>query len=78
MRILFAVGFATVAVADAANAMPEALPGVGYGFMVFLHPLNLILAAMAILVHAIRLNVLEFSGHLGLEWVGFRYNPFKK
>ena len=35
---LFAVGLATVAVADAANGMPEALPGgVGYGFMVFLH-----------------------------------------
>ena len=33
---------------------------------------------MAILVHAIRLNVLEFSGHLGLEWVGNKYNPFKK
>ena len=74
---LFAVGLATVAVADAANAMPAALPGVGYGFMVFLHMLNLVLAAMAILVHAVRLNVLEFSGHLGLEWTGFRYNPFK-
>lgn len=76
---LFAVGLATVAVADAANSMPEALPGgLGYGFMIFLHFLNLILAAMAILVHAIRLNVLEFSGHLGLEWGGFKYNPFKK
>lgn len=75
---LFAVGLATVAVADAANAMPRDLPGIGYGFMVFLHVLNLILALMAILVHAIRLNVLEFSGHLGLEWAGFKYNPFKK
>ncbi|MFT5386915.1 MAG: V/A-type H+-transporting ATPase subunit I [Candidatus Omnitrophota bacterium] len=74
---LFAVGLATVAVADAANSMPEALPGVGVGLMIFLHMLNLILAAMAILVHAIRLNVLEFSGHLGLEWVGSKYNPFK-
>ena len=76
---LFAVGLATVAVADAANGMPAALPGgPGIVFMVFLHVLNLILAAMAILVHAIRLNVLEFSGHLGLEWVGIKYNPFQK
>ena len=44
----------------------------------FLHILNLILAAMAILVHAIRLNVLEFSGHLGLEWIGVPYKPFRK
>jgi V/A-type H+-transporting ATPase subunit I len=77
---LFAVGLATVAVADAANNMPAALPdfGIGYGFMVFLHVLNLVLAAMAILVHAIRLNVLEFSGHLGLEWSGFKFQPFKR
>ena len=59
--------------------MPAALPGgAGYVFMIFLHFLNLILAAMAILVHAIRLNVLEFSGHLSLEWVGYKYNPFRK
>lgn len=75
---LFAVGLATVAVADAANFMPEALPGVGYVVMVFLHVLNMILAALAILVHAVRLNVLEFSGHLGLEWSGTRYEPFRK
>jgi len=75
---LFAVGLATVAVADAANYMPQALPkyGIGYGFMFLLHMLNMILAIMAILVHAIRLNVLEFSGHLGMEWSGFKYNPF--
>ena len=76
---LFAVGLATVAVADAANAMPAALPGVGgYSFMVLLHLLNMVLAGMAILVHAIRLNVLEFSGHLGLEWAGFKYSPLSK
>lgn len=76
---LFAVGLATVAVADAANGMPAALPGgPGIAFMIFLHVLNLILASMAILVHAIRLNVLEFSGHMGLEWTGVKYSPFKK
>lgn len=75
---LFAVGLATVAVADAANNMLMSMGGVG-GFILFvvLHFLNLILALLAILVHAIRLNVLEFSGHLGLEWSGTKYNPFR-
>lgn len=75
---LFAVGLATVAVADAANSMPEALGIGGYVLFFVLHALNLVLALMAILVHAIRLNVLEFSGHLGLEWAGQKYAPFKK
>ena len=68
---LFAVGLATVAVADAANSM-------SLFWIFFLHTLNILLAAMAILVHGLRLNVLEFSGHLSMEWAGFQYSPFKK
>lgn len=88
---LFAVGLATIAVADAANSMivAEVPGGLGivmtafvaglYKFLfVFLHVLNMVLALMAILVHAIRLNVLEFSGQLGLEWAGVKYQPLKK
>jgi len=75
---LFAVGLATVAVADATNSMAGGLP---LPFMILVlvigHSLNLVLAAMAILVHAIRLNVLEFSGQLGMEWSGAAYTPFK-
>jgi len=75
---LFAVGLATVAVADATNAMAAQVPLAGKVIILFVgHTLNLILAAMAILVHGIRLNVLEFSGHLNLEWTGFKYSPFK-
>ena len=55
------------------------LIGVGIFLMVFLAYIEFsTLALMAILVHAIRLNVLEFSGHMGLEWAGAKYNPFKK
>jgi V/A-type H+-transporting ATPase subunit I len=68
---LFAVGLATVAVADAANNM-------NLFWIIFLHTLNIILAAMAVLVHGLRLNLLEFSGHLGMEWTGIAYNPFKR
>jgi len=75
---LFAVGLATVAVADATNAMAGLYPMFSPMILLVGHGLNLILALMAILVHAIRLNVLEFSGQLGLEWAGVGYSPFKK
>lgn len=75
---LFAVGLATVAVADATNTMASGLPLWAMIIVLLIgHGLNLILAVMAILVHAIRLNVLEFSGQLGMEWSGFQYNPLK-
>jgi vacuolar-type H+-ATPase subunit I/STV1 len=35
------------------------------------------LGAMAILVHGVRLNVLEFSSHLNMEWSGTEYAPYK-
>ncbi len=82
---LFAVGTATVAVADAFNQMAA---GVGYsslllGFLTALilllgHTLNIVLSAIAILVHGVRLNVLEFSSHLNMEWSGIEYAPFKE
>jgi V/A-type H+-transporting ATPase subunit I len=82
---LFAVGAATVAVADAFNQM--ALE-VGQGSVVmglvtalilfFGHTLNILLGAMAVLVHGVRLNVLEFSSHLDMEFSGVEYAPFKE
>lgn len=81
---LFAVGTATVAVADAFNQMAF---GIGFGSVIagfatslilFLgHALNIILGVMAILVHGVRLNMLEFSGHLNMEWSGTPYTPFR-
>lgn len=81
---LFAVGAATVAVADAFNQMAS---GIGHSNLIlglvtalvllFGHTLNILLGAMAILVHGVRLNVLEFSSHLNMEWSGIEYAPFK-
>jgi len=81
---LFAVGAATVAVADAFNQMAL---GIGHGnilagfltaiVLLFGHTLNILLGAMAVLVHGVRLNVLEFSSHLNMEWSGIEYSPFK-
>ena len=82
---LFAVGMATYAVASAFNEM-----GMGMGtsswmakcggamIIFFGHLLNIMLAAMGVMVHGIRLNTLEFSGHLGMEWSGIKFKPFAK
>ena len=44
--------------------------------LAFGHGLNIVLCAMSVLVHGIRLNALEFSMHMGMEWSGFEYKPF--
>jgi len=80
---LFAVGSAGLAVAIAFNelAVGTGIDSVGgaikASIILFLgHALNIILCLMSILVHGVRLNTLEFSGHIGLEWAGFKYEPF--
>ena len=44
----------------------------------FGHTLNVLLAAMGVLVHGVRLNTLEFAGHLGMSWTGHPYRPFAR
>jgi V/A-type H+-transporting ATPase subunit I len=81
---LYAVGLATVLMAVSFNEM-----AIGDGITTFLmgivavlilvlgHALNMILAAMAIIVHGVRLNMLEYAGHAGVEFSGSEYKPFK-
>lgn len=82
---LFAVGYATVAMAMAFNSMALAsgvhsfFSGIMAALILFLgHTLNIMLALMAVIVHGIRLNLLEFSGHLNMEWSGIKYEPFRE
>jgi V/A-type H+-transporting ATPase subunit I len=82
---LFAVGAATVAVAQSFNSMAlgmqmhPLLKGLAVAVILLLgHGLNIVLCAMSVLVHGIRLNMLEFSGHLGMEWAGVPYRPLAK
>ncbi len=42
------------------------------------HMLNLALSGLGVLVHGIRLNTLEFSGHVGLEWAGTPFRAFAR
>ena len=79
---LFAVGMATVAIASSFNSMASDMmqgPAIIGGIIVLLigHGLNIIMGLLSVMVHGIRLNLLEFSGQLGLEWTGYKYEPFK-
>ena len=40
------------------------------------HGLNMILAGMAVIVHGVRLNMLEYAGHADVEFSGTAYSPF--
>ncbi|MBU0548144.1 MAG: hypothetical protein KKH57_05245, partial [Candidatus Omnitrophica bacterium] len=81
---LFAVGLATVAIADAFNAMAIGIIKKGDFLTIFIaalvivcgHALNIILGPMSVLVHGVRLNVLEFCSHANVAWDGFAYKPF--
>ena len=82
---LFAVGYASFIMAKSFNDMALAAgfnsvaSSLGAAFILFFgHTLNIALGLMAIIVHGIRLNMLEFSGHLNMQWSGKQYEPFKE
>ena len=54
-----------------------ALPA-GILVLVIGHALNLVMGLLSVVVHGVRLNLLEFSNQLGMEWTGYNYDPFKE
>ncbi|MEW5817120.1 MAG: V-type ATP synthase subunit I, partial [Spirochaetota bacterium] len=80
---LFAVGLATVEIAKSFNTMVSGLGSSIFGIiaaaiiLVLGHGLNIAMSTLSVVVHGIRLNMLEFSGHLGMEWTGVPYKPFQ-
>ena len=80
---LWAVGLAGAAIASTVVSMAGPMLGhfiffiFGIIILVFGHGLNLVLNALSVLVHGVRLNTLEFSSHVGLTWSGTPYKPFK-
>jgi V/A-type H+-transporting ATPase subunit I len=81
---LFAIGLATKEVAVAFNqlALEVGFDGVvaalGAALLVVLgHSVNLLLGALGVVVHGLRLNLLEFSRHLNVTWSGIPYEPFR-
>ena len=82
---LFAVGLAGACIAGSFNNMAFDVSSISVllipaGVLVALagHLLNIALAFLSVLVHAVRLNTLEFANHVGLSWSGQSFNPFKK
>ena len=82
---LFAVGLASVKVAENFNSMavdldmPLWLKVVPMVLILLIgHGLNFVMAALSILVHAVRLNTLEFSNHKGVSWSGYAFAPFRR
>jgi len=81
---LFAVSLASLAVAETTNYLASGFgSGVvalaaGVVIILFGHSLNIVLGLMSVLVHGVRLNVLEFSGHANVTWSGFEFEPLKE
>jgi V/A-type H+-transporting ATPase subunit I len=79
---LFAVGMAGVAISQSFNGIAAGMHGplIILGVVVVLigHALNIIMCFLSVVVHGERLNVLEFSCQVGLEWTRLPYEPFKK
>lgn len=82
---LFAVGLAGVAIADSFNSLGAGLfesgiAGIIGGVIIIIlgHMMSIGLGMLSMIVHGVRLNLLEFSGHLGQEWSGQVYKPFGK
>ena len=88
---LFAVGLASVKVAQNFNDMALGLMSVSdslwvrpllalalVAVLLVGHGLNFAMAGLSILVHAVRLNTLEFSNHKGISWAGYAFHPFRR
>jgi len=81
---LWAVGLAAASIAGMVNGFADPLFShlaffiIGVAFFAFGHCFNMVLNVLAVLIHGVRLNTLEFSSHVGLTWSGFAYKPFAK
>ena len=82
---LYAVGLSSYYVAMNVNGIADMCIGshkipliiLGISLVFLGHTMNIILSFLAVLVHGIRLNTLEFSNHMELQWKGFQFRPFK-
>ncbi len=79
---LFAVGLSGVYIAKCFNEMAIGVAKSGILGIIAMpiilligHGLNICMAFLSVLVHGIRLNTLEFAGHIGVSWSGKPYKP---
>jgi len=76
---LMAVGLASGVLASSFNelALNSGSWLIATPTLIFGHSLNIGLAMIALFAHGVRLNMLEFSNNLGMQWIGYSYRPFK-
>jgi V/A-type H+-transporting ATPase subunit I len=80
---LWAVGMAGGAIATMITTMAGPMLGsflifAGLILLVAGHGFNMVLTVLSVLVHGVRLNILEFSSRADLTWSGIAYKPFKE
>lgn len=87
---LFAVGLAGAYISEKFNEMGAMIADGFSGWAVFIgyillilvavfgNVLNIALGFLGVLVHAVRLNTLEFSNHIEMQWTGYKFRPFEK
>ncbi|MBN2375475.1 MAG: hypothetical protein JXD22_03685, partial [Sedimentisphaerales bacterium] len=77
---LMAVGLASSVLAGSFNelALDSGSWLIAVPTLVFGHGLNIGLALIALFAHGVRLNMLEFSNNLGMQWTGYSFKPFTK
>jgi V/A-type H+-transporting ATPase subunit I len=74
---IMAVGFASMSLAMTTNLMAEQTGSIFFGALILLigHTINLGLGIIALFVHGLRLNTLEFARQLGVIWSGRAFEP---
>lgn len=81
---LWAVGLAGASIISTVNSIAGPMFGKAVFFTfgilicVFGNGLNMVLNVLSVLVHGVRLNTMEFAGHLGLGLTGYKYRPFSE
>ena len=74
---IMAVGFASMSLAMTTNLMAEQTGSIFFGGLILLigHGINLGLGVIALFVHGLRLNTLEFARQVGVIWSGRAFEP---
>ncbi len=80
---LMAVGLATYYIASAFNGLGATVAHsshwlVAIPIILFGHGLNIGLTVVAIFAHGVRLNMLEFSNNVGVQWSGYPFKAFRR
>ncbi|MFA4836725.1 MAG: hypothetical protein WC749_11730, partial [Dehalococcoidia bacterium] len=79
MAVGLASGYISMAFNDLGSTIAESGTWAAAApILIFGHALNMMLAAIAIFAHGVRLNMLEFSNNAGMQWTGYPYSPFTK